>query len=103
MAGTRVGSAEVTARGLTGDRSWAVVDPDGKPVPNRVQPGKRPLSSMAPVIVLHGGRPVLVLGGTGGSSAEISGNGKLAGVTIGPGWRKAIVERVGGALHRCPV
>lgn len=34
---------------------------------NAVQPGKRPLSSMSPTIVLRGGRPVLVVGGSGGS------------------------------------
>ncbi len=42
---------------------------DGRPVANRVEPGKRPRSSMAPVIVLDGsGRPVLALGSPGGSS-----------------------------------
>ena len=33
---------------------------------NAIEPGKRPLSSMAPTIVVRGGRPVLVLGGAGG-------------------------------------
>jgi len=32
MSGTRVGSAEVHAGGLVGDRSWAVVDEDGTTV-----------------------------------------------------------------------
>jgi gamma-glutamyltranspeptidase / glutathione hydrolase len=40
---------------------------DGKPVANRVEPGKRPRSSMAPVIVLKDGKPVIVLGSPGGS------------------------------------
>ncbi|MEO0545955.1 MAG: gamma-glutamyltransferase [Pseudomonadota bacterium] len=40
---------------------------DGKPVANRVEPGKRPRSSMAPTIVLKEGRPVLVVGSPGGS------------------------------------
>lgn len=39
----------------------------GVPVANRVEPGKRPRSSMAPTIVLRNGKPVLVLGSPGGS------------------------------------
>lgn len=34
---------------------------------NRIQPGKRPLSSVAPSVVLHGGRLAMVLGAPGGS------------------------------------
>ncbi len=34
---------------------------------NRIQPGKRPLSSVAPSIVLHGGHVAMVLGAPGGS------------------------------------
>ena len=42
---------------------------DGKPVANAVAGGKRPRSSMAPVIVLDAsGRPVAALGSPGGSS-----------------------------------
>lgn len=41
MAGTRVDSAEVTARGLSGDRSWAVVDVDGRPVTAADEPRLR--------------------------------------------------------------
>jgi gamma-glutamyltranspeptidase/glutathione hydrolase len=33
---------------------------------NAVAPGKRPLSSMTPTIVLENGRPILLLGGSGG-------------------------------------
>jgi gamma-glutamyltranspeptidase/glutathione hydrolase len=33
---------------------------------NSLQPGKRPLSSMSPTIVLNGDRPELVVGGAGG-------------------------------------
>lgn len=40
---------------------------DGVPVANRVEPGKRPRSSMAPTIVLKDGVPVLVVGSPGGS------------------------------------
>ncbi|WP_238407599.1 gamma-glutamyltransferase [Pimelobacter simplex] len=36
--------------------------------PNRIQPGKRPRSSMSPTIVLSDGRPVLALGSPGGST-----------------------------------
>jgi gamma-glutamyltranspeptidase/glutathione hydrolase len=36
--------------------------------PNRIQPGKRPRSSMSPTIVLRGGRPFLALGSPGGST-----------------------------------
>ncbi|MEM9912084.1 MAG: gamma-glutamyltransferase [Pseudomonadota bacterium] len=40
---------------------------DGVPVANRVEPGKRPRSSMSPTIVLEDGAPVLVVGSPGGS------------------------------------
>ena len=40
---------------------------NGKPIANRVEPGKRPRSSMAPAIVLKDGKPVLVVGSPGGS------------------------------------
>lgn len=40
---------------------------DGYPIANRVEPGKRPRSSMAPTIVLRDGAPVLVIGSPGGS------------------------------------
>ncbi|MEO5854375.1 MAG: gamma-glutamyltransferase [Nocardioides sp.] len=36
--------------------------------PNRIQPGKRPRSSMAPTIVLRNGKPFLALGSPGGST-----------------------------------
>jgi gamma-glutamyltranspeptidase/glutathione hydrolase len=36
--------------------------------PNRIQPGKRPRSSMSPTIVLKDGKPVLALGSPGGST-----------------------------------
>ncbi|MFT4960070.1 MAG: gamma-glutamyltranspeptidase/glutathione hydrolase [Paracoccaceae bacterium] len=40
---------------------------DGVPIANRVEPGKRPRSSMAPTIVMKDGAPVLVTGSPGGS------------------------------------
>jgi gamma-glutamyltranspeptidase/glutathione hydrolase len=43
-------------------------DVDGQPVANRVEAGKRPRSSMAPLIVMRDGRPFLLIGSPGGSS-----------------------------------
>ncbi|MEM9973956.1 MAG: gamma-glutamyltransferase [Pseudomonadota bacterium] len=40
---------------------------DGVPIANRVEPGKRPRSSMSPTIVLQDGAPTLVIGSPGGS------------------------------------
>jgi gamma-glutamyltranspeptidase/glutathione hydrolase len=40
---------------------------DGYPIANRIEPGKRPRSSMAPTIVLQDGKPSLVIGSPGGS------------------------------------
>lgn len=40
---------------------------DGRPIANRVEPGKRPRSSMAPTIVMKDGAPILTLGSPGGS------------------------------------
>lgn len=40
---------------------------DGVPIANRVEPGKRPRSSMSPTIVLKDGKPTLVVGSPGGS------------------------------------
>lgn len=51
------------------DFSFSPVEPDGAPAANAVAPGKRPRSSMAPVIVLdRNGRFVAALGSPGGSS-----------------------------------
>jgi gamma-glutamyltranspeptidase / glutathione hydrolase len=44
---------------------------------NEVAPGKRPLSSMSPLIALKDGRPVLVAGGAGGPTI-VSGVTQLA-------------------------
>lgn len=40
---------------------------DGVPIANRLEPGKRPRSSMAPTIVMRDGKPVLAIGSPGGS------------------------------------
>jgi gamma-glutamyltranspeptidase/glutathione hydrolase len=37
-------------------------------VANRIEPGKRPRSAMAPMIVLRGDRPYLLVGSPGGSA-----------------------------------
>ena len=39
----------------------------GYPIANRLEPGKRPRSSMSPTIVLQDGEPVLAIGSPGGS------------------------------------
>lgn len=41
---------------------------DGWPIANRVEPGKRPRSSMSPTIVLRDGAPVLAIGSPGGAT-----------------------------------
>ncbi len=40
---------------------------NGVPIANRLEPGKRPRSSMAPTILMQDGKPVLVIGSPGGS------------------------------------
>ena len=40
---------------------------NGVPIANRLEPGKRPRSSMAPTIVMKDGAPVLAIGSPGGS------------------------------------
>ncbi len=40
---------------------------DNRPIANRVEPGKRPRSSMSPTIVMQDGAPVLAIGSPGGS------------------------------------
>lgn len=49
------------------DFSFTPRGTDGKRVANRIEPGKRPRSSMAPVIVFRAGKPVLLLGSPGGA------------------------------------
>ena len=40
---------------------------DGVPIANRLEPGKRPRSSMSPTIVMKDGAPILAVGSPGGS------------------------------------
>ncbi|CAE6921415.1 Gamma-glutamyltranspeptidase [Vibrio sp. B1FLJ16] len=40
---------------------------NGIPIANRLEPGKRPRSSMAPTIILKGGKPYMAIGSPGGS------------------------------------
>ncbi len=40
---------------------------DGVPIANRLEPGKRPRSSMSPTIVMQDGEPIMAIGSPGGS------------------------------------
>ena len=63
-----------------------VAERDGQPVANRLEPGKRPLSSMAPTLVFAGdGRLHAVLGSPGGS--RIINYVTRTLVTVLDGWR----------------
>lgn len=50
------------------DFSSSFKDPEGRLVANRVEPGKRPRSAMAPIIILRDGKPVMLVGSPGGSA-----------------------------------
>lgn len=50
------------------DFSLLPADQEGRPVANRVEPDKRPRSTMAPVIVLKDEKPFLAVGSPGGSA-----------------------------------
>ena len=50
------------------DFSLLPTDPQGRAVANRVEPRKRPRSSMSPIIVLKDNQPYLLIGSPGGSS-----------------------------------
>jgi gamma-glutamyltranspeptidase/glutathione hydrolase len=60
------------------DFSFAPTDADGKPVANRVQPGKRPRSSMAPTLVFNKGTNQIVMsGGSPGGALIIHYTAKM--------------------------
>ncbi len=50
------------------DFSLSNVDAQGKPVANRLEPLKRPRSSMAPMLVLKDGKPYMAIGSPGGAA-----------------------------------
>jgi gamma-glutamyltranspeptidase len=50
------------------DFSRSPEDEAGRPVANRVEGGKRPRSSMAPMVVFRDGKPYMVVGSPGGSA-----------------------------------
>ena len=50
------------------DFSLLPTDPQGRALANRVEPRKRPRSSMSPIIVLKDDKPYLLIGSPGGSS-----------------------------------
>lgn len=68
------------------DFDFVPTNADGELVANRVQPGKRPRSSMSPTIVFLDGKPVLSAGSPGGSriinyTAQAIANVLLFGLT----------------------
>ncbi|PMH31594.1 gamma-glutamyltransferase [Vibrio sp. 10N.286.49.C2] len=44
-----------------------MAEKDGKPIANRIEPGKRPRSSMSPTIVMKDDKPYMAIGSPGGS------------------------------------
>ena len=50
------------------DFSFSAADAEGRPVANRIEPLKRPRSSMSPMIVLRHEKPVMAIGSPGGSA-----------------------------------
>lgn len=49
------------------DFSFSPAEKDGSKIANRIQAGKRPRSSMSPIIVFRDGSPVLAIGSPGGA------------------------------------
>ena len=73
---------------------------DGRPIANRVEPGKRPRSSMAPTIVMKDNRPVIAIGSPGGS--QIIGYVAQALVAL-IDWKMNIQDAVGPAASSQPL
>ena len=63
MVSVRGGAGGFLLNNELTDFSFVPADADGKPVANRVQPGKRPRSSMAPTLVFDKATGELVLNG----------------------------------------
>ncbi|GAL35356.1 gamma-glutamyltranspeptidase [Vibrio maritimus] len=64
--GSRVMASGFLLNNELTDFSFAA-ESNGKPVANRVEPNKRPRSSMAPTIVMEQGKPYMAIGSPGGS------------------------------------
>jgi gamma-glutamyltranspeptidase/glutathione hydrolase len=63
------------------DFSFAPAGPDGRPVANRVEGGKRPRSSMAPTLVYdRGGHLFMTVGAAGGATIPVQVARALIGV-----------------------
>ncbi|HEX4894680.1 MAG TPA: gamma-glutamyltransferase, partial [Hyphomicrobiaceae bacterium] len=66
--GSRLWAAGFFLNNQLTDFSFRPRDGSGRPIANRVGPGKRPRSSMSPTIVLDGsGMPLIVTGSPGGA------------------------------------
>jgi len=73
------------------DFSLSPTDARGQPVANRVEPRKRPRSSMAPIIVLEDDQPHLLIGSPGGSSIILYVAKTLIGVLD---WQRDIQQAI---------
>ena len=77
-----------------------LAEKDGKPVANRVEPGKRPRSSMAPMIAFHeDGSPALVTGSPGGSRIIAYTAGSIARI-LGNGISPQAAAEAGHIVNR---
>lgn len=69
-----------------------VPDENGQPTANRVEPGKRPRSSMAPMIAYDGaGKPVLAIGAAGGATIIAQVAKAMIGVLD---WKMSVQEAI---------